>query len=204
MPVINIDYIVIVWLFIDIGMMPIVIVMVSNMYQCAHHRFECSHQRSLPHERHLIGAYHHLNSENSRKKRDPNCETCLTCHIHLDWVEWWVIFAFIKSGNILRITPFFGGGVFWGRFAVTLVLWCSWEFPRGFLCAKTRCKTNSGGLQSLLKDRSREEEEGVRRLVAEFPRLLYLVPGTWRLDLGMGQNWVPECTRIIGWLILDY
>lgn len=76
-----------------------------------------------------------------------------------------------------------------------LVLRCSWEFPefpRGFLCAKTRCKTNSGGLQSLLKDRSREEEEGVRRLVAEFPRLLYLVPGTGRLDLGMGQNWVPE------------
>ena len=32
---------------------------------------------------------------------------------------------------------------------------------RGFLCAKTRCKTNVGGLQSLLKDRGREEEEGL-------------------------------------------
>ena len=147
---------------------------------------------SLPHERHLIGAYHHLNSENSHKKRDPNCETC---YIHLDWVGWWVIFASIKWGNILRIKLFFWGGYF----GVDLPwCWCydvlgsSLSSPEVFLCAKTRCKTNSGGLQSLLKDRSREEEEGVRRLVAEFPRLLYLVPGTGRLDLGMGQNWVPE------------
>ena len=64
---------------------------------------------SLPHERHLIGAYHHLNSENSHKKRDPNCETC---YIHLDWVGWWVIFASIKWGNILRIKLFFWGGYF--------------------------------------------------------------------------------------------
>lgn len=60
-----------------------------------------------------------------------------------------------------------------------------------FLCAKTRCKTNSGGLQSLLKDRSREEEEGVRRLVAEFPRLLYLAPGS-KLGLKFRSSMHPE------------
>eukprot|EP00435_Cladocopium_sp_Y103_P044363 s2176_g12.t1 len=60
-----------------------------------------------------------------------------------------------------------------------------------FMCAKTRCKTNSGGLQSLLKDRSREEEEGVRRLVAEFPRLLYLAPGS-KLGLKFRSSMHPE------------
>jgi len=49
-----------------------------------------------------------------------------------------------------------------------------------FLCVKTRCKTNSGGLQSLLSQEQRQEEEekSTQRLVAEFPWLLREVKGS--------------------------
>ena len=54
----------------------------------------------------------------------------------------------------------------------------SFHLTSGFLCAKTRCKTNSGGLQSFLSQEQRQEEEekSVQRLVAEFPCLVREVP----------------------------
>lgn len=55
----------------------------------------------------------------------------------------------------------------------------------GFLCVKTRCKTNSGGLQSLLSQEQRQEEEekSTQRLVAEFPWLLREVREIYLLNI---------------------
>eukprot|EP00438_Fugacium_kawagutii_P017874 Skav216094 [mRNA] locus=scaffold2042:219698:224820:- [translate_table: standard] len=65
-----------------------------------------------------------------------------------------------------------------------------------FLCAKTRCKKNSGGLQSLLTGtRDKEEDEGVRRLVAEFPQLLYLATGSV-LGLKFRSSMQPELVQL--------
>eukprot|EP00440_Ansanella_granifera_P020696 gb/GFBE01022469.1/.p1 GENE.gb/GFBE01022469.1/~~gb/GFBE01022469.1/.p1 ORF type:complete len:518 (+),score=88.59 gb/GFBE01022469.1/:1-1554(+) len=49
-----------------------------------------------------------------------------------------------------------------------------------FFCAKTRCKTNAGGLQASMTARQRktEEDKSAAKLVEEFPHLLALAPGS--------------------------
>lgn len=81
-------------------------------------------------------------------------------------------YAILKSNNFRVGQAFRGKG--------QVVLWTDWcllspaLLTSGFLCVKTRCKTNSGGLQSLLSQEQRQEEEekSTQRLVAEFPWLL--------------------------------
>ena len=91
----------------------------------------------------------------------PQPQSLFDCHLHL-YVSF-LNHAFRFTLNRLETAKWLFGRID-----------ASFHLTSGFLCVKTRCKTNSGGLQSLLSQEQRQEEEekSAQRLVAEFPWLL--------------------------------